>query len=99
MEHKLTADEIRNILAGRAFLIDVRTEPEIQQQHCSGAVAWDVQQMIQGRFPKLPKDAPVFVFCRAGNRSVIAQNLLLKEGFSEVHNVGGIGNLPSQLCA
>ena len=38
------------------------------------------------------KDKPVLVYCRSGNRSVTASNVLIDNGFTEVHNLlGGIG--------
>lgn len=98
MEHKLSLDEIQQIKDGRATLIDVRSAAEVAEKHCEFALHWDVDQMIQGRFPDAPKDKPVFVFCRAGNRSAVAQALLTKDGFLDVHNVGGLHNVPDELC-
>ena len=99
MDHKLTAKEIHEIKSGRAFLVDVRSEEELAEQSCPIAIHWDVRQMSQGRFPKIPREKPVFVFCRAGNRSSIAQSMLLAHGFTDVRNLGGIHNLPDELCA
>ncbi|MEZ5030799.1 MAG: rhodanese-like domain-containing protein [Saprospiraceae bacterium] len=41
---------------------------------------------------RLPKDKPVFVYCRSGNRSGQAMDQMKKMGFREVYNLqGGIG--------
>ena len=98
MEHKLTQEEIAKIKDGRAFLIDVRSESELAEKSCSTALHWDADQMVQGRFPHIPKDQPVFVFCRAGNRSSVAQSMLSADGFTDVHNIGGLHNVPEELC-
>lgn len=98
MEHKLTQDEIEKIRDGRAVLVDVRSEKEVAEKSCKLAQHWDVDEMIQGRFPSISKDLPIFVFCQERNRSVTAQQLLIKEGFVEVHNIGSIRNVPAELC-
>lgn len=98
MEHKLTHDEIQAIIDGRAFLIDVRSDKEVEEKACKSAIHWDVDQMIQGRFPDIPKEKPTFTFCRAGNRSSVAQSMMSAEGFTDVHNLGGMHNVPDELC-
>lgn len=98
MEHKLSRDEIERIKRGRATLIDVRSSSELAEKACNTALHWDVDQMVAGRFPVINKKQPVFVFCRSGSRSALAQELMTKEGFSDVHNVGGIDDVPDELC-
>lgn len=97
MDHKLTREEIEEIKAGRSYLIDVRSSEEVAERSCQYAMHWDVQQMVQGRFPDIPKDRPVFVFCRSGNRSSVAQRLLGGAGFTNAHNMGSIDSIPKEL--
>lgn len=98
MDHKLTREEIEAIKNGRAALVDVRSTAELAEKKCAQAQHWDVDQMTQGRFPNIPKDQPVFVFCHSGTRSSLAQRLMSAEGFTDTHNLGGINDVPEELC-
>ncbi len=98
MEHKLTQDDIEKIKDGRAVLLDVRSDRELAEKSCKLALHWDFDRMIRGVFPSIPKDKPIYVFCRVGNRSAHSQEMLIKEGFRDVHNIGGIHSLPQELC-
>lgn len=98
MDHQLSAEEIQAIKDGRAFLIDVRSDGELAEKSCKFAQHWDVDQMVEGRFPHLPKDKPVYVFCRVGNRSGLAQRLMSAQGFTDVHDIGGLTSVPDELC-
>jgi phage shock protein E len=97
MEHSLTSEEVGAIKSGKAYLIDVRSAGEVAATSCPSAMHWDVQQMVEGRFPAILKNVPVFVFCRSGSRSATAQRLLGANGFSDAHNVGGFDKIPKEL--
>jgi rhodanese-related sulfurtransferase len=53
------------------------------------------------RVNEVPKDRPIACFCRSGNRSQVACDMLRQQGYTNVTNVlGGIGawrgaNLPT----
>ena len=98
MDHKLTREEVEAIKAGRAYLVDVRSAGEVAEKSCHYAMHWDFDQMVQGRFPNIPKDKQVFVFCRSGNRSSMAQRLLGGDGFTDAHDIGGFDSVPAELC-
>ena len=75
------------------LLVDVRSPqetaqgilPQAQQINFYDA---DFSEALQ----RLPKDKPVFVYCRSGNRSGQAMDQMKKMGFREVYNLqGGIG--------
>lgn len=97
MVHTLNHEEIEAIKNQRAYVIDVRSDDEVAAQRITAALHWDVRQMIEGRFPSIPKNAPIFVFCRSGNRSSEAQRLLGAAGFIDAHDLGGIESLPAEL--
>ena len=97
MDHRLTQEELDAIRSGRAYLIDVRSDEEVAERKCPAALHWDVRQMVEGRFPNIPKELPVFVFCRSGNRSSTAQRLLGGAGFTDAHDIGGLESIPNQL--
>lgn|SRR3989344_2379752 len=94
MGHHITQEEINAINNQRAYLLDVRSAEEVAVSACPGAIHWDVRQMAAGRFPNIPRNMPVFVFCRSGNRSSTAQRLLGGAGFTDAHDVGGLENVP-----
>lgn len=97
MIHQFTRDEIMAIKSKKAFLIDVRTSSEVADAHSPYAMHFDVQKMTGGELPDIPKNVPVFLYCRSGVRASTAKQILESNGFSEVHNIGGFSNLPSEL--
>lgn len=76
--------------AGEAVWIDVRTAGEYGKEHVSQAVniPYDV---ISDRIEEATanKDALIYVYCRSGRRSGIAQSTLQEAGYSNVVNLGG----------
>jgi rhodanese-related sulfurtransferase len=84
------------------FVLDVRTPEEYTQDgHVKGSTLIPLPELAT-RLAEIPKDRPIAAFCRSGNRSKVAQDLLLQNGFTDVSNViGGIGawrnaNLPTE---
>ena len=43
------------------------------------------------------KDEPIFTYCAAGKRAERAKNLLIRNGFSNVTNLGGIQDASKKL--
>ena len=85
------ADELYAQLGKAGVLIvDVRTPQEYNEGHIYGAVNYPLQQI--DRWSKdLPKDKPVYLYCRSGNRSQEAAEYLKKKGFKNIYNeTGGI---------
>lgn len=77
-----------------AFLLDVRTLGEYQEAHLANATLIPYTE-LEGRASELPADksAPIFVYCRSGQRSAIASGILVDLGYTNVHNMaGGIGD-------
>jgi len=97
MDHVLNNEEVEAIKAGRSYLIDVRSSGEVAEKSCKFAMHWDVQQMVEGRFPNIPKDRPIFLFCRSGSRSSTAQRLLGAQGYTDAHDIGSIDSIPAEL--
>ncbi|MFA6940014.1 MAG: rhodanese-like domain-containing protein, partial [Clostridiaceae bacterium] len=42
-------------------------------------------------------NAVIFVYCRSGNRSVTAADILVNLGYKKVYNLGGIINWPYEV--
>jgi rhodanese-related sulfurtransferase len=71
------------------LLLDVRTPEEFAEEHIAGAVNISLQTLPQ-RLSEIPGDKPVIVYCRSGNRSAEAVNLLRQAGYTAVTDMGGI---------
>ncbi len=80
--------ELRQSLAGEITLLDVREPYEYEAGHVEGAQLMPLANVV-ALAADLPKDQPVYVVCRSGNRSLQASNALIEAGFQDVRNVDG----------
>jgi phage shock protein E len=71
------------------ILIDVRTSSEYADGHYPNAINHELDLIMQGVFPDVPLDTEIQMYCRSGNRSGIAKQLLEQSGFNNVINIGG----------
>ena len=65
------------------FVLDVREPDEWAQAHIPGATLIPLGE-LQTRVNELPKDQPVLVYCRSGNRSAGAYDTMTKEGLTNI---------------
>ncbi|MFN4234310.1 MAG: rhodanese-like domain-containing protein [Bacteroidia bacterium] len=74
-------------------LIDVRTPEEFQQGYIKGAKNINIySSTFEQEINKLDKTKPVYIYCRSGNRSKSAAQILSKNGFKTIYDLqGGIG--------
>jgi phage shock protein E len=70
-------------------LVDVRTPEEFASGHLPNAVNIPLQE-LSARLGEVATDEPVVLYCRSGNRSGQAAQLLAAEGFTQVLDLGGI---------
>jgi phage shock protein E len=70
------------------ILIDVRTPAEYAEGHYQGAVNHELDLVMAGHYPDAPRSAHIQVYCRSGNRSGIAKQILDQAGFTQVENIG-----------
>lgn len=78
----------RELVEGGAYIIDVRSEEEFQEGHLRGAYNIPLNQ-IRSRVKEIPKDIPVYLHCRSGQRAYYATCCLQGEGFHNIINIGG----------
>jgi phage shock protein E len=84
---------------GLAVLVDVRTPPEFSRGHLAGACSLPLDQLSAQAPSVLPEmDAQIVVYCQSGMRSSMARKALLKMGYRNVTNGGGIGKLARNLA-
>ena len=79
-----------------ALLIDVRTAREAEMNGLSGTVNYPLDDLFK-EMSKLNKDSAVIVFCRSGNRSRHAKQMLLENGFSAVQDARTVENMKELL--
>lgn len=94
--HKITAQQAKEMInKGGVTVVDVRTKEEYDAAHIKGAVLVP-NETIGGEMPKeLPdRDAILLVYCRTGIRSRQASNQLVKLGYRNVYDFGGIQDWP-----
>jgi rhodanese-related sulfurtransferase len=70
------------------FVLDVREPDEWAQAHIPGATLIPLGE-LQARVNELPKDQPVLVYCRSGNRSAAGRDFLKTAGFENVTSMSG----------
>lgn len=70
-------------------LLDVRTPQEFNDGHIAGSINIAVETLA-GRLDEVPRDQPIVVYCRSGNRSAQAAQILTQAGFTNVYDLGGI---------
>jgi phage shock protein E len=71
-------------------VLDVRTPDEFASGHIPGAVNIDVSAPdFAGRVDDLDAEASYAVYCRTGNRSATAMQIMLDAGIESVAHLGG----------
>lgn len=71
-------------------ILDVRTPAEYAEGHLPGAVNIDVQSPdFAARIGQLDPKATYAVYCRSGNRSAAALQLMQGAGFTSAYHLGG----------
>lgn len=77
------------------ILIDARTSEEFAEGHIEGALLIPEYEISGRALQELPdKDALILVYCRSGRRSKIASQELVKLGYTNVKEFGGIIDWP-----
>lgn len=78
---------------GNAVLIDVRNDWEYGEGHINNALNIPLHE-IPGQIERIKKlKGPFVLYCRSGNRSGAAVNILKQAGINEAYNGGGISDL------
>jgi len=78
----------RGLADGSLVLVDVREPHEFAAGHIPGAINIPLQQLDSRLTELQPKETPVVLYCRSGNRSGSATRMLKSAGFAAVHDLG-----------
>ena len=74
-------------------ILDVRTAQEYRDRHIPGAINVANEDIGTEEIPELPdKDQLILVYCRSGNRSKQASEKLVKLGYTNIVEFGGINS-------
>jgi rhodanese-related sulfurtransferase len=71
-----------------AFLLDVRTVAEWNENHVDGAVLIPLDE-LSSRIGEVPTDQDVLIICRSGNRSAQARDILRAAGLPRTTSIAG----------
>ena len=81
-------------------ILDVRTAQEYSEKHIPGAINIANESIGTEDIPELPdKDQLILVYCRSGNRSKQASEKLVKLGYTNIVEIGGINSWPGETVA
>ncbi|MDQ5968965.1 MAG: phage shock protein [Patescibacteria group bacterium] len=88
---KMNLEQIKKqVESNEVFLLDVREVNEWDLGHIAGAKLISLGNINAETTKDLPKDMPIYVYCRSGSRAGQAVTALKQLGFSNAINIGGI---------
>ena len=87
-------DSIIDSISKGTVIIDVRSSQEFAEGHFPGAINIPHDDILTGvKKIKLAKSEALILYCRSGNRSRKAQEMLINAGFTNTQNAGGLNTL------
>ena len=94
---QITAEQAKSIMDTEKdyVIIDARTEEEFADGHIEDAILIPEYEIAERAEKELPdKEQLILVYCRSGRRSKIASEELVKLGYINVKEFGGIIDWP-----
>jgi NADPH-dependent 2,4-dienoyl-CoA reductase/sulfur reductase-like enzyme/rhodanese-related sulfurtransferase len=85
---QVNVDKVRELVERKAFIVDVREPYEYENGHLIGAINIPLSGFRE-RMKEIPKEQPVYLHCRTGQRSYNAAMILLNSGYQDVYNITG----------
>ena len=74
----------------RFVLLDIRTAAEVDAGHLSGAINLDFySDTFEDDLAALSRDQIYLIYCRTGNRTSQAYQMMEELGFEQVYDIGG----------
>ena len=75
------------------IILDVRRPDEYAEKHIPNAINVPNETIGKDEIPELPnKEQMILVYCRSGNRSKQASEKLVKLGYTNIYEFGGIND-------
>ncbi len=96
----ITAQQAKEIMDTQEgyIILDVRTQEEYDQGHIPGAVLipdYDIEARAEAELTD--KGQLILVYCRSGRRSKLASEILVKLGYTNIREFGGIIDWPYEV--
>ena len=91
----VSVDEAHQMYEEGTFVLDVRTPEEWNEFHAPNTTLIPLDELAS-RVDELPKDQPIVVVCRSGNRSQTGRDILLQAGFDATSVNGGLNEWRSK---
>ena len=85
---EVKVSQVRELVESNAFIIDAREKGEYEAGHLKNATNIPLSE-FRGRLNEIPKDKPVYVHCRSGQRSYNMVMALNHLGYENVYNISG----------
>ena len=97
---QITAEQAKTIMDTEKdyVIIDARTEEEFAEGHIENAILipeYEIKDRAEKQLPD--KEQLILVYCRSGRRSKIASEELVKLGYTNVKEFGGIIDWPYEV--
>jgi rhodanese-related sulfurtransferase len=96
----ITAQQAKEIMDSQEgyIILDTRTQEEYDEKHIPGAILIPYDEILQKAEGVLPdKDQLILVYCRSGRRSKLAAEDLVKLGYTNIKEFGGIIDWPYEV--
>jgi rhodanese-related sulfurtransferase len=90
--HEISSKDVIDLIKNNPDLVivDVRTQAEFESGHIKRSVNIDVSRPnFKEDINRLNKNTRYVVYCRSGNRSRFAAQIMEVLGFREVYDLGG----------
>ena len=96
----ITAEEAKQIMDSEEgyIILDVRTQEEYDEGHIPGAILIPNTEIEVRAEEELPdKDQLILVYCRSGQRSKLAAEILVELDYTNIREFGGIIDWPYEV--
>jgi hydroxyacylglutathione hydrolase len=86
---EIDAAQVEAQVEAGAFLLDVRRASELADRGQIPGATHIAYERLLARVAELPKNQPIVIYCRSGNRSAYAAGLLDRMGYQATNVAGG----------
>ncbi len=97
---QISVDEAKKIMTSEEgyIILDVRRADEFSEGHIPGAINVANEEIGTEEIPELPDKAQlILVYCRSGRRSKEASEKLVKLGYTNIVEFGGINDWTGEI--
>ena len=85
---QISVAQVRELMQQNAFILDVREAAELAKGRIINSLHIPLSE-LRARVNELPRDQPIYIHCRSGQRSYNAVLMLQNLGYTQVFNLAG----------